>query len=148
MSYQEKSSMISIASTLIVFIGLGMYVYGIYQEGSLHSDEILHFWGIVFIILTVVSIVFHIVAHVITSIVTGIVTRSKESFVQDERDKLIDLKGTRNAHYVFITGFALSMGMLAFRIDPSIIFPFLFFFGFLSALIGDFSRIYFYRRGF
>lgn len=148
MTYQEKSSLISIVSTLIVFIGLGMYVFQIYQEGTLQSDEILSFWGTVFIILTVVTIIFQIIAHIITSTVTAVITKSKESIVKDERDQLIDLKGTRNAHYVFITGFAISMGMLAMTISASIIFPSLFFFGFLSALIGDVSKLYFYRRGF
>lgn len=148
MTYQEKSSLISIVSTLIVFIGLGMYVFQIYQEGTLQSDEVLSFWGTVFIILTVVTIIFQIIAHIITSTITAAITRTKESFVKDERDQLIDLKGTRNSHYVFITGFAISMGMLAMNVSASIIFPSLFFFGFLSALIGDVSKLYFYRRGF
>lgn len=147
MSYQEKTSIISIISSLLVFVGLGIYAFQVYNSGNMGSENILSTWGFIFIVLTILSIVSHIILHIIVSTVTAVKTKSKDSFVTDERDKLIELKGTRNKHYVFITGFAISMGMFAMKISPEFIFPALFFFGFLAALVGDISKLYFYRRG-
>jgi hypothetical protein len=81
------------------------------------------------------------------NIIYRITTNEKEPSFSDELDKLIELKATRNSHYVFILGFLLSMGSLVMDMSPSTMFIILFISGFLSELVGVFTQLYLYRKG-
>ncbi|NBI31107.1 hypothetical protein [Chengkuizengella marina] len=145
MSYQEKSTIVSLITTVLIFGGCSIYVFQKYQDGSLNSTNVFSFYGAIFIFLIIVGIVNNIVRNIVLNIIA---TNEKEPSFLDERDKLIELKATVIAHYVFITGFGISMGALVFDVQPLMMFPILFFFGFAASIIADISKIYLYRRGF
>jgi len=68
--------------------------------------------------------------------------------IADERDKLIDLKGTKVTYYVFSIGVLLSMLTFVLGQPPLAMFTLVIFFGIVAQIIGDISRLWFYRRGF
>jgi hypothetical protein len=68
--------------------------------------------------------------------------------IADERDKLIDLKGTRSAYVAFSIGVFLSMLTFALDQPPLVMFTLIIFFGIVAQIAGDVSRLYYYRRGF
>ncbi|MDP5277192.1 hypothetical protein [Chengkuizengella axinellae] len=145
MSYQEKSSFVSLFSSILIFTACGIYVYQKYIDGSLNSENVFKFYGGVFIFLIIVGVVNSIVRNVVLNIISA---KDKEPSFIDERDKIIELKATAIAHYVFITGFGISMATLVFDVPPLTMFPILFFFGFSASIIADIFKIYLYRKGF
>lgn len=119
MTYQEKKSIVSLVSSILIFAAYCLYRYQQYPEGAPGSKEMLHYWGSFVLILTLVSIAAHIVISIIFNIVFRMTTGEKEPAFADELDKRID--------------------MLAFRNS--------FASGFLSDVTGSLSRLYHYRRG-
>lgn len=146
MSYQEKKNIVSLLGTVLVF---GFYcLYGFQKyPGSLDSADPFHFWGAFILILIPVSIAAKIIIYIGFNIIYRITTNEKEPTFADELDKIIELKATRNSHYVFILGFLLSMGSLVMDMPPSVMFLILIFSGFVSELVGVATQLYLYRRG-
>ncbi len=93
------------------------------------------------------SIFTHIVAAIVYAIKTG-EEDPKIDDTEDERDKLIDLRGTRITYIV--SSFGVFLSMLAFVLGqpPLVMFSLLIFFGIFAQVIGDISRLVLYRRGF
>lgn len=149
MSLQEKRSLTSILSSILILVFYSLYTYQRYQSGVLDTSNIFKFWAVFILILIPVSIVVRIVITILFSIVITIVTKEEDdpSFA-DERDKLIELKSSQYALYVFSIGFMLAMVTQAINMAPSAMFITLIASGFLSDMVSEISQIYFYRRGF
>lgn len=148
MSYQERRAIVSLSSTIVISVFYFWYMVQRYPEGSSYSIEVFRFWGAAILILIPVSIIAKIVITIVFSILNTIATQENEPLFSDERDKLIELKATRNSLYVFMFGFLLAMGSLIIDMTPSVMFIVLIFSGIVSELVGDISQFYFYRRGF
>ncbi|MGF7047344.1 hypothetical protein J2T13_001849 [Paenibacillus sp. DS2015] len=147
MSYQEKKNIVSLMGTLLVFVCYCLYVFERYPEATLDSTDTFRFWASVILILIPVSIVAKIIITIIFNIIYRISTNEKEPSFADELDKIIELKATRNSHYVFIIGFLLAMGSLVMNMPPYMMFIILIFSGLLSEVIGVITQIYLYRIG-
>ncbi len=147
MSFQEKRNIVSLISTLLIFSLYSMYVFQKYQEGSFHTSNAFSFWGAFILILIPVSILAKIIIHIVFSMINTIATKEKEPRITDELDKLIELKSTRNSHYVFIIGFLLAMIPLVMDHPPYVMFIILISSGLLSEVIGVITQLYLYRRG-
>lgn len=147
MSYQEKRAIVTLISSVLISVCYFLYVFNLYQEGSFGSTDTFKFWGIVILILIPVSIVAKIIIYIVFSIINTIATNEEECSITDELDKLIELKATRNSHYVFMIGFVLSMGALVIDLPPFMMFIVLIISGFLSEMVGVITQLYLYRRG-
>ncbi|MEH7252612.1 hypothetical protein V7111_10850 [Neobacillus niacini] len=147
MTYQEKKSIVSLISAIVIFVSYCLYMFPQYPEGGLESMETFRYWGSFVLILTLVSIVAHIVISIIFNIIFRITTREKEPRFADELDKLIELKAFRNSFFVFILGFLISMGSLIFYQPLQVMFIILIISGFISDLTGSITKFYHYRRG-
>ena len=157
MSFQEKNIAVSLGSFILI---LGIYLirlFQIFQDGGLNSTSVFRLWGIVIvlaIIFTVIAtILTHIVSAIIQAVVQAIKTGEKEPDVeidnlQDERDKLIDLRGTKVTYTVSSVGVALAMLTYVLVQTPLVMFTLLIFFGLVAQIAGDISRLMLYRRGF
>lgn len=147
MTYQEKKSIVSLISAILIFVAYCLYLYPQYPEGGLDTTETFRFWGSFVLILTLVSIVAHIIISIIFNIVFRITTREKEPRFADELDKLIDLKANRNSFFVFIVGFLLAMGSLIIYQPSQVMFIILITSGFISDVTGSVTKLYHYRKG-
>ena len=67
---------------------------------------------------------------------------------EDERDQIIDLRGTKITYLVYSIGNLLSMLTFVFGQPPLVMFTLLILSGVVAQIIGDISRLYLYRRGF
>ena len=99
---------------------------------SLISTKVFRLWGIV-IVLTILgrlsaTIFTHIFAAIVEAIKTGEEDPKIED-IEDERDKLIDLRGTKIAYIVSSIGVFLSMLAFVFGQPPLVMFSLLIFFG-------------------
>ncbi|HJS20521.1 MAG TPA: hypothetical protein VJ785_17365 [Anaerolineales bacterium] len=150
MSYQEKNVTVSLVSYLLI---LGYFVVNwlqMYREGSLNSSEVFRLWITVIIVTILVNITASILTNIVLSILYAIRTGGKEEerFIEDERDKLIGLKGTQASYLAFSIGVFLSMLTFVFGQPPLLMFSLIVLSGILAEIIGDLSQIYRYRRGF
>jgi len=147
MTYQEKKSIVSIISAILIFGCYCLFKYPQHPEGGLESAETFRYWGSFVLNLMLVSIIAHILISIIFNIVYRITTKEKEPKFADELDKLIDLKSTRNSFAVFILGFLLAMGSLVFEEPSQAMFIIMIAAGFISDVTGSVTKLYHYRRG-
>lgn len=150
MSFQEKNITVSLVSAVLI---LGYYlirIFQISQTGILESAEVFRLWGVVIVITIVVNIIGMILTHIVSTIIEAIRTRNEDpqiEDIEDERDELIKLKGTRVAHIAFSIGVFISMLTLVFGQPALVMFSLLIFFGSFSEIIADITRLVLYRRG-
>jgi len=146
---KEKETVVNIISMAVILAIYSLYVY---QNYLLKNPELINnfkFWGIAFLVLIPVSIVAQIIIHIVFGIFNKIVTNEDmHTGMNDERDKLIELKSIRIAHAVFTGGFLLAMGTQAAAMQPWVMFVTLIASGFTATLASGCAKIYFYRSGF
>jgi hypothetical protein len=120
------------------------------QGGSFNSANVFRLWGIIIVLAIVVTILATILTHIGSGIIQAIKTKEEPHIegIQDERDRLIDLRGTKITYFVSSIGVFLSMGTFVLGRPPLVMFTLLIFFGVVAQIIGDISRLYLYRRGF
>ncbi|MEK4325430.1 hypothetical protein MKX70_06100 [Paenibacillus sp. FSL R7-0312] len=147
MTYQEKKSIVSLISTILIFTVYLLYRYPQYPNEVLDSKVTFHYWGSFILVLTLVSIAAHIVISIVFNIIFRMTTGEKEPTFADELDKRIDLLAFRNSFAMFVSGFLLAMGSLVIDQPLKVMFIVLIVAGFLSDVTGSISRLYYYRRG-
>jgi len=153
MSFQEKN----IAVTLVNFtLILSFYLIRIFQmflDKNFNATSLFRLWGIIIIFAIVATILATILTHIVSAIIQAIKTGGEEpdiaeDMMADERDELIDLKGTKISYSVSSAGGFLSMLMFALGQPPLMMFGLLIFFGLVAQIVGDILRLRLYRRGF
>jgi hypothetical protein len=150
MAFQEKNIVASLSTFTLI---LGFYlirVLQLIQTESFNPTNLFWLWGTVAVLAVVGTILVTIFAHIAGGVVHKIRTNEDPHIedIQDERDQLIDLKGTRVAYTFSSIGVALSMLTFVFGQPPLVMFGFLIFFGLLAQVAADIWRLTLYRRGF
>ena len=151
MSFQEKNITVSLVNFILI---LGFYLIRLFQmlqNESFNPSNVFRLWGIVIVLAVIVTIAATILTHVVSAIIQAIKTGEEKpeiEDIQDERDQLIDLRGTKVTYTVSSIGVFLSMLTFAFGQPPLVMFSLLIFFGVVAQIVGDISRLYLYRRGF
>ncbi|MFJ5762079.1 hypothetical protein ACIQAA_23750 [Neobacillus sp. NPDC093182] len=147
MTYQEKKSIVSVISAILIFVSYCLFMYPWYPGEGVESSEVFHYWGSFVLYLTLFSIVAHIMISIIFNIVFRLTTNEKEPAFADELDKLIDLKAFRNSFFVFVIGFLFAMGSQVFYQPLHVMFIILISAGFISDVTGSVTKLYHYRKG-
>lgn len=147
MSYQERRVIITLITSLLIFILYGLYIYNRNGDMILADPNNFRFWGKAFLWLIPVTIVVQIIVQIVFVISQKIIHQEDDPGFSDERDKLIELKAIRISHWVFITGFILAMIAMAWGFQPWVMFVLLFTFGLIASIASELSKIYFYRKG-
>jgi len=125
LSYEEKTIVVYLFNMLLIF---GYYLLNLYRlyENSERVDPVSVFslWATVIVIGIIAAIASTIITQIVLAIYTAVVTREyeEEPMIADERDKLISLKGTRNAYALFSIGVFVSMGTFALGSEPLVMF--------------------------
>jgi len=120
------------------------------QNESFNSTNMFRLWGTIAVLAVVGTILATIFTHIVGGIVHKVRTNEDPHIedIQDERDQIIDLKGTRVAYTFSSIGVALSMLTFVFGQPPLVMFSLLIFFGVLAQVVADIWRLTLYRRGF
>lgn len=148
MDIKEKRILVSLLSSVLVILFYAWYVYSRYIADNPAILNDFKFWGTSFIILIPVAIGIQIVIQIIFAIITHILNKGEEiDPIDDERDKLIELKAIKVSHYLFILGFVLAMGALAMGMQPWVMFVVLISSGFTASMVNEILRLYYYRKG-
>ncbi|MCF8368295.1 MAG: hypothetical protein K9G76_04575 [Bacteroidales bacterium] len=147
MSYNEKENYINIFSGLIITAIFAWIVYQKHLTENMDLTSDFKTWGVLFLIFMGVSIVARIIIYIIFHIINAIATREQDIPISDERDKLIKLKGTRNAHYAFTSSFICAFILLAIGMPVYGMFIAFIVSGILSEIVDNGSQIYYQRKG-
>jgi len=133
-SFQEKSLWLMFLSLILIF---GLYFASVRPA---ESGSVLPHQMVLFVFLIVLLVVIQIVGH----IVLAIVDRRQDT---DERDRIIELKGSRNASYVLASGVFVSI-CLALLTEGNFLFTHvLLAFWVLAHLVEIGSQLVLYHRG-
>ena len=149
MTYRETNISVSLTSSLLVMVYYLVNWIQMYHEQGLNSAVIFRLWAIVIVATILLNILGNILTSIVLSIIHAIKTQSNKEprFIEDERDKLIELKGTKAAYIAFSIGVFLSMLTFAFGQPPLVMFSLIIFFSILAEITGDVLQLSFYRRG-
>jgi hypothetical protein len=147
MTYQEKQNIVNIVSGVLITAIYSIIIFNRHSDGSIDLTDDYSKWGLIFLVFIGVSIIARIIINIIFHILNAIATREQDVPVRDERDKLIELKSTRNSYYIFVSGFVLSVISLAIGMPVYGIFIAFVGFGLIAEIIDNASQIYYYRKG-
>ncbi len=149
MSNRKVSISVSLVSTLLI---LGYYLVNLapmLQQGNLNSEEVFRLAGIVIIASIALNIIGNILTMIVINIIHAIQTQSEKEvrMIEDERDKLIGLKGTQVSYIAFSLGVLIAMLTFVFEQPALLMFSLIIFFSLLAEIIGDLSQFYFDNKG-
>lgn len=151
MSFKEKNITVTLVNFTLILIIFVIRVLQMMRTDSFTSTNVFRLWGVIIALAIIVTIAATVLTHIVSAIIEVIKTGEENPKIEDfedERDKLIDLRGTKIAYGITSLGTFLAMLTFAFGREPLIMFTLLIFFGILAQVIGDFSRLLLYRRGF
>ncbi len=151
MSFQQKNITVSLVNFSLI---LGFYLIRMTQlllTERFTSQNVFRVWIVIIVLAVVVTVIGTVLTHVISTIIQAIRTGSEDpklEDVKDERDELIDLKGTRITYTVYSLGASAAMLTFALGQPALLMFSLLIFFGVAAQIVGDVTRLVLYRRGF
>jgi hypothetical protein len=165
MSYQEKKTITSMASGFVLMGVYALHAWGMYQAGEAPADNptlwagiMLRYIGIGIIITITLQILFHILLSIGIAVREKISDESrddkeieniiKQEMVEDERDKLIELKSLRAGFILAGIGFIASLVSLVLGYPVAVMLNILFFSFFTGSFLEGLVQFYYYRRGF
>lgn len=150
MSFQEKNIAVSLGSFSLILLVYIIRLLQISQDGLLEPVSVFRLWGLIIVLSIVFTIIASILTHIISTIIQVVKTGEQEPKIEDikdERDELIDLKGTKIAYLISSIGGFLAMLTFVIGQPPIIMFSLLILFGLMAQIIGDLSRMILYRKG-
>lgn len=145
---KEKQTLFTMFTSIIVMIIYGIIIY---QKKVVPNPEIINdmqFWGKYFLLFIPVAIVSLIVCYIVFAIINKIVTNEDLEDVQDERDKLIELKSIRISHWIFTFGFIVAMATQALGKETWVMMVTLILAGTISSMVSELAKFIMYRKGF
>jgi len=164
MSYQEKRTVTSIVTGILVLAAYCIYAFSRFHSGSVAPDN-LKFWAstiLIFIGIGVAaSIVIQIVFHILLSVSIAVKKKMQDEkcedkeigkniqaeMVEDEMDKLIQLKSLRPAFLIAGIGFVAALVFLVLDYSSAVMLNILFISFCVGSLVEGFAQLYYYRRG-
>lgn len=149
MPHEQKSVLATLFTTILVFGYFFLEFQSMSQSGILAQPDAGAIVGKAILWLIGASVVINIVAHILMSIIFAIATNdSNPSFVVDERDKIIEMKGMRISFITFGIGFVASIIALATGTTPAVVFILIIYCCAAASITDSLARLYLYRRGF
>ncbi len=164
MSYKIKRVIIALITGAVLLIAYGIYAFGKVNSGAATLDDtkfwattILQVIGIGIVAMIVIQIVFHILlsigAAISEQIKTGTcddkkVEKSIEmEMVEDEMDKLIELKATKIGYAIVGIGFVAALVSLVLEWPLAVMLNILFGSFVIGSIIEACVQIHYYRKG-
>jgi hypothetical protein len=150
MSYKEKNVAVSLVTFTLI---LGFYLIQVAQmlRGGGLTNDIFGLWGGIVVLGIIATIVLTIITHIGFAIFEVIKTGEEDPKIddfEDERDKLVDLRGAQVAYLVSSIGTLLAMLTFVLGQSPYVMFSLLILSGLVAQVLGDIFRLVLYRRGF
>lgn len=148
MTYTEKNTIVSMLTGMVVFGIYSSKMYQLYLDGRFEAADAGVLMGKSVLYMMAASIVVTIIMSIVFAIVHAIITRDENpSFVVDERDKQISLRGMQFSFIVFSIGFVGAAVGLVYAMEPIMAIFLIVTSMFVSSITGDVFKLINYRRG-
>jgi len=168
MSYQEKRTITTITTGLLVLAAYCLYAFNPSRMTAITPGDLkpwattmLIFIGIVVVATIIIQIVFHILLSISMAIKEKIKNESiadseiekmiekniGTEMVEDEMDKMIDMKSSRVGMIFAGIGFVGGLLSIVFNYSPVVMLNVLFFSFSVGSVFEGFTQLYYYRRG-
>ncbi len=149
MSNRKNEITVSLVCSSFVLAYYLVNIFQMIQSGGLNSAEVFRLWAVVIIATIILNIAGNIITNIVINILHAIKTQKDEEvrLIEDERDKLIGLKGDRVSYIAFSIGVFLSMLTFALGQPPLVMFSLIVFSSLMAEILGDLSQFIFYGRG-
>tara|TARA_B110000503_G_C7081221_1_gene385237 strand:+ start:304 stop:759 length:456 start_codon:yes stop_codon:yes gene_type:complete len=150
MTLQVQKAVFNFVTTILLMGGYLFYVFGIQRDVNLSKVLEIQFWSIFILELTVLMVLAKIILFILFTIFKKVKNTNMDEEdlgFRDERDKLIEMKSDRYSHWITIFGFFASMVPLSMGYTVQYMFITILIFGFVSAVMSDVWKIYFYNKG-
>ena len=149
MSYLEANIAVCLTGYVMILIYYLAKLIPMLQAGALVEKQVFTLWAVVIVASIVLTILGTILTSIVMMIIKMIRTQSEEppELIEDERDKLIHLRGDRVAYVV--SGIVVFAAMLSYVLNqPALVmFSLLILAGILSEICGYIARLVYYRKG-
>ena len=160
MSYQTKRTMTSMVSGVLVLAAYCMYAFGRYSSGAVAEGN-LKFWAgtmLVFIGIGIAAtIILEIVFHIGLSIDIAVKERGcdekeidkkiEATVVEDEMDKLIELKSSQIGFVLAGVGFVSALVLLVLGRSTVVMLNVMYLSFLVGSLMEGAASLYFYGKG-
>ena len=150
MTIQVQKAVFNFVTTILLMGGYLFYIFGIQRDVNLPKVLEIQFWGIFILELTVLMVLAKIILFILFTIFKKVKNRNMDEEdlgFMDERDKLIEMKSDRYSHWITMFGFIVSMIPISMGYTVQYMFITILSFGFVSAVMSDVWKIYFYNKG-
>lgn len=164
MSYPIKKTIVSIFTGVLVLAAYCIYAFGKYQSGAVSPGD-LKFWAITMLVFIgigvgatiLIQIIFHVLLSVSVAVRKTISNEKVEDkeiektihaeMVEDEMDKLIELKSNEVGFFVAGIGFVSGLGALVANYSPVVMINIIFIAFSVASILEGLTQLYFYRKG-
>lgn len=149
MEIAVQKAVFSLVITLLLMGVYMFYIFGIH--GSLYFPQVteIQFWGRFILKLAGVMVVGKIVLFILFAIFRALKNEHEDienPDFMDERDKLIEMKSERYSNWISMFGFIAAMMPISMGYSLQYMFITLLSFGFVSVVMSEVLKIYFYKR--
>lgn len=150
MSFQQRNTVVTLVISSLLLLYLGVRVFFMAQNGTFEPPAVFRMWLVIIVIMvvgTIISIILTTIGH---SIVTAVQTGEEpdtEEFFEDERDQLIELKGTRFTYTVTSVGTLAAMLTFVFGMPPLVMFTALIAASLIGQIAGSIFQLTRYSVG-
>lgn len=164
MSYQEKRTIVSVLTGVVILTAYCIYAFGkvnagVELEGDLKfwASSMLLFIGIGVVANIIIQIVFHIFLSIGMAVKEQIQNGSVNDdaieknleleMVEDEMDKLIGLKSLRVGFLIAGIGFVVALITLLLDYPPAVMMNTIFISFSIGSILEGIAQIYYYKKG-
>jgi hypothetical protein len=151
MSFQQKNVTVTLVNFSLILLFFMFRMAQMLLGGTFTSENVFRLFWIVIVLAVVVTIGATILTHIVSAIIEAIRTGSDDPEIEDfedERDRLIGLRGTSVTYSVSSLGAFVAMLTFVLGQPPLVMFSLLLLFGLVAQVVGDATRLALYRRGF
>jgi hypothetical protein len=164
MSYQERRTIVNILAGIAITVAYCVYAFGRYQAGLVAAGD-LKFWagtmlmfiGIGIVAMIIIQIIFHILMSIGIAVSKKIENQDfddneieksiSREMVEDEMDKLIELKSIRVGFALAGVGFVGGLLALVFGYSSVVMLNCMYLTFSIGSIFEGLTQIYYYRRG-
>lgn len=149
MNYQQKNTTGSLVSQGLILTYFLIRVGQMLRTDTFTQENVFRLWWIVLGAMVVVTVVTTVFMHVFGAVVEAVRTQQEPEIegIQDERDKLIDLRGDRVSYIGYSSGSFFAMLFFVLGQPSLVMFAMLLFFLLLANVAGDVYKLILYGKG-
>ncbi len=150
MTSQQKNvtvTLVSFSALLFIFI---TRVARLVRTDNFNESSVIRLWVFVVVFAIVVTVIGIILTYIASAVYQAATTGEDEiefDDIVDERDQLIDLKGTKTTYTISSIGSFLAIMAFALGQSALVMITLLLFFGLIGQIAGDANRLRLYQLG-